>query len=194
MKLIPKANELISNMKAFFQVNNPNRGYLNEEPLRSELFSSEQMARFAKTLAAAHKLTTKPAQDHLLKRLADNESILHEVRKLLTDSIKRKYQITPAGEWLIDNFYLVEEHIRSAKLHFPKKYSEDLPQIVTSSSSGLTRIYDIGLQIISHCDGRIDIENLSSFFHYTMACLKDEPLLQSVYSPCLKAAAYQHRV
>lgn len=174
MKLIPKANELISNMRLLFQVNNLNKGYLNEEPLRSELFSSEQMARFAKTLATTHKLNSRPSKDHLLKRLAENELILHEVRKLLTDSIKRKYQITPAGEWLIDNFYLIEEHIRSAKIHFPKKYSEDLPQIVTSTSSGLTRIYDIGLQIISHCDGRIDMENLSSFIksYQTVSNLK----------------------
>ena len=121
------------------------------------------MERFGKTLAGRHKLSTKPAKDHLLKRLADNEIILHEVRKLLTDSIKRKYQVTPAGEWLIDNFYLIEEHIRIAKIHFPKKYSEDLPQLLDGASGGLTRIYDIVLQIISHSDGRIDIESLSSF-------------------------------
>jgi len=163
MKLIPAAHELISNMRAFFQTNNSKLSYLNEEPLRAELFSSDQMERFGKTLAGAHKLSTKPAKDHLLKRLADNEIILHEVRKLLTDSIKRKYQITPAGEWLIDNFYLIEEHIRNAKTHFPKDYSEDLPQLSEVSSAGLTRIYHIVLQIISHSDGRIDMESLSSF-------------------------------
>ncbi|HTB05366.1 MAG TPA: glucoamylase family protein, partial [Bacteroidia bacterium] len=163
MKLIPAAHELISSMRSFFQPTTHTRGYMNEEPLRAELFSYEQMGRFGKTLAETHKLSTKSRKDHLLKRLADNEIILHEVRKLLTDTIKRKYQITPAGEWLIDNFYLVEEHIRNAKVHFPKKYSEDLPQILNSTSTGLTRIYDIGLQIISHSDGRIDIETLSSF-------------------------------
>jgi cyclic beta-1,2-glucan synthetase len=85
------------------------------------------------------------------------------VRKLLTDSIKRNYQVSPAGEWLIDNFYLIEEHIRIAKTHFPKNYSEDLPQLLNGTSSGITRSYDIVLQIISHSDGRIDIENLGCF-------------------------------
>ena len=96
MKLIPTANELISNMKAFFLQDNPTKGYVNEEPLRSELFSSEQMARLGKTLAGTHNISDKSGKDQLLKRLADNEIVLHEVRKLLTDSIKRKYQITPA--------------------------------------------------------------------------------------------------
>lgn len=94
-----------------------------------------------KTLATRHQLSTKPAKDHLLQRLADNETTLQEVRKLLTDSIKRKYQVTPAGEWLIDNFYLIEEHIRIAKTHFPKNYSEGLPQLVNETSSGTTRSY-----------------------------------------------------
>jgi cyclic beta-1,2-glucan synthetase len=163
LNLIPAAHELISNMRTFFQVGDVKLNYLNEEPMREELFSSDQMERFGKILAAKHQLSTQPAKDHLLKRLADNEITLQEVRKLLTDSIKRKYQVTPAGEWLIDNFYLIEEHIRIAKTHFPKNYSEDLPQLENGTSSGITRSYDIVLQVISHSDGRIDMENLGHF-------------------------------
>ena len=163
MKLIPLAHELISNMRAFFQTNNSKLNYRDEEPLSAELFSSDQMDRFGKTLATNHKLSTKTGKEHLLRRLADNEIILQEVRKLLTDSIKRKDQITPAGEWLIDNFYLIEENIRNAKKHFPKGYSKNLPQLSDAGLAGHTRIYDIVLQIISHSDGRIDLESLSSF-------------------------------
>ncbi len=163
MKLLPAAHELISNMAAFFQTANVKGGFLNEEPLRAELFTSDQMERFGKKLAGSHRLSSKPAKDHLLKRLADNEIVLHQVRKLLTSSIKKKYQITPAGEWLIDNFYLIEEDIRNAKINFPKDYSEDLPQLFDEASGGRTRIYDVALNIISHSDGRVDIESLSSF-------------------------------
>jgi cyclic beta-1,2-glucan synthetase len=163
LKLIPAAHELISNMKAFFLSGDPAPSYINEEPLKEELFSSDQMERFGRTLAAKHKLSPKPGKDHLLKRLAVNEILLQKVRKLLTDSIKRKYQVTPAGEWLIDNFYLIEEHIRIAKTHFPKNYSEDLPQLLDGPSAGQTRIYDIVLQIISHSDGRINMESLGNF-------------------------------
>ncbi len=174
LKLIPAAHELISNMRAFFQVSDTNLNYLNEEPLRDELFSSNQMERLGKTLATRHKLSTNPAKDHLLKRLANNENTLQEVRKLLTDSIKKNYQVTPAGEWLIDNFYLIEEHILIAKTHFPKNYSEGLPQLLNGTSKGITRSYDIVLQIISHSDGRIDIESLSRFVeaYQTIANLK----------------------
>ncbi len=150
-------------MRAFFQVSDNNLNYLNEEPMREELFSSDQMEHFGKTLATSHTVSTSPGKDQLLKRLSDNEITLQEVRKLLADSIKKNYQVTPAGEWLIDNFYLLEEHIRIAKTHFPKNYSEDLPQLLNGTSLGITRSYDIALQIISHSDGRIDIESLGGF-------------------------------
>jgi cyclic beta-1,2-glucan synthetase len=83
LKLIPAAHELISNMRGFFQIRDTNLNYLKEEPLREELFSSDQMEHFGKTLATRHKLSTNPAKDHLLKRLENNEDTLQEVRKLL---------------------------------------------------------------------------------------------------------------
>ena len=79
LKLIPAANELISNMRAFFQVGDTKLNYLNEESMREELFSSYQMERFDKTQATRHKLCTNPAKEHLLKRLANNEITLREV-------------------------------------------------------------------------------------------------------------------
>lgn len=150
-------------MKAFFQLSSDTARSTPEEPLREELFSSDQLERFAKALAGKHTLGQKPAKDHLLRRLGDNETFLQEVRKLLNDSIKRKYPVTPAGEWLIDNFYLIEEHIRIAKTQFPKTYSEDLPQLSAGPAAGITRIYDLVLQIISHSDGKLDMESLNRF-------------------------------
>ncbi|HET8962837.1 MAG TPA: cyclic beta 1-2 glucan synthetase, partial [Chitinophagales bacterium] len=162
-KINPQPKAIISNLKKLLKVNGNTTNYLIEEPMRDELFSSEQMIQYGKSLAAQHVISTKPSKDHLLKRLANNEMVLQEIRKVLNDTIKNNYQITPAGEWLIDNFYLIEEHIRIAKTHFPKHYSEDLPQIIIGKSTGITRSYDITLQVISHNDGRINIENLSKF-------------------------------
>lgn len=165
MKLAPSPYELISNMRSFFQNNISTLSYQNEELLRSELYSTDQMEKLGKMLASSHKLYTKKTKDHLLKRLADNETVLNSVRKLLTDGIKKKYQISPAGEWLIDNFYLIEENIRSLKIHFPQNYSEDLPHLIENSNNGIARIYDITLKVIAHSDGRVDIENLSAFLN-----------------------------
>ena len=64
-------------------------------------------------------------QGRLLKRLAENKAVLIGVRNLLTEAVKANRRITPAGEWLLDNFYLIEEQIRTAKRHLPKGYSRN---------------------------------------------------------------------
>jgi cyclic beta-1,2-glucan synthetase len=156
--------DFLSEVRSFFQGHNPEfRKYVNEEPLRAELFSSDQMDHYSRSLAASHKLSKKRYTDRLLKRLADNERVLSEVRHLMTRSIKENYQITPAGEWLLDNFYLIEEQIHTAKRHLPKVYSEGLPQLAEGTSAGLPRVYDIVLELIAHSDGLIDMEGVNHF-------------------------------
>ena len=135
----------------------------DEPPLRSELFSSDQMEQHGKTLAGSHTLGLGRAPDRLLTRLAENEGVLIGVPNLLTAAVKANRRIAPAGEWLLDNFYLIEEQIRTAKRHLPKGYSRELPRLLNGPSAGLPRVYDIALETISHGDGRVDPESLSSF-------------------------------
>jgi len=138
--------------------------YANEKPpLRAELFSTDQMERYSKILASEHHVDEATAPDQLLKRLADNEEVLLEVHNLLTETVKATRQITPAGEWLLDNFYLIEDQIKTGKRHLPKGYSQALPWLREGRSQGLPRVYDIALGIISHSDGRVDATGLGNF-------------------------------
>ncbi|MDR3412602.1 MAG: glucoamylase family protein [Formivibrio sp.] len=136
----------------------------NEEPpLRSALFSADQMEQHGKALASSHKLATGRVPDQLLPRLSANETVLVNVCNLLTAAVASKQRITPAGEWLLDNFYLIEEQIRTAQRHLPKGYSQGLPRLAYGPSAGRPRVYDIALEIISHGDGRVDTEGLCRF-------------------------------
>lgn len=134
-----------------------------ESPYRGELYSSEQNDRHGKILAKSHKLQVGSSKDQLLGRLEENEKKLLEVRDLLVDAIKSGKTISPAGDWLLDNFYLIEEQVVIAGKHLPKGYSEALPYLAEGVSAGMPRVYDIVLEIISHSDGRIDQDNLGSF-------------------------------
>ena len=134
-----------------------------EPPLRSELFSADQMEQHGKRLAAAHQLDPRRATDRLIARLADNESVLDGACDFLTAAVKANRRITPAAEWLLDNFYLIEEQIRTARRHLPRGYSRELPRLGNGPSRGLPRVYDIALEAISHGDGRVDSESLGRF-------------------------------
>jgi len=134
-----------------------------EPPLRAELFSSDQLAQHGVRLATSHRLATGRIPDQLLARLAANESVLIGTCNQLTAAVSVKHRITPAGEWLVDNFYLAEDHMRIARRDLPKGYSRELPSLVEGPSRGLPRVYDIALETIAHGDGRVDPDSLSRF-------------------------------
>lgn len=133
------------------------------EPLKAELFSTDQMEQQGKVLAATHKVAMGKTPDRLLKRLAENEKVLKEIYNLLVGIARENGHITPAGEWLLDNFYLIEEQVVIGKKHFPKGYSRGLPCLIGGSSAGLPRVYDIAMEVIAHSDGRADLHTLNVF-------------------------------
>ena len=134
-----------------------------EEKLHSELFSTRQLWHHGKDVARSHKISEGLGSNRLLERLADNEKILLKIRDELTAAVTDNRRIMPAEEWFLDNFYLIEEQIRTARRHFPKVYSRELPHLREGYSAGLPRVYDIALEIIMHGDGRVDSKTLSVF-------------------------------
>lgn len=161
---ITKFEELISPLKPIFQKDNFSHEDVKEKPpLRSELFTLEQLEHHAQYLANTHRISHKQAPEQLLKRLSDNEDILFNTIKLLQQNIKEKKSISPAAEWLLDNFYLIEDEILIGKRYLPKGYSKGLPRLSSGKHEGFPRVYDIAIEIISHSDGHVDINSLSSF-------------------------------
>jgi len=154
----------LSQLMAHLPGGNLQKKHASDEPLlRLELFSAKQMQQHGKTIAGAHKLSPGRTSNQLLARMADNENVLFGVRNLLTKAVKDNHRITPAEEWLLDNFYLIVEQIRTARRHLPKVYSRELPHLANGPSAALPRVYDIALEMISHGDGRVDSNTLSLF-------------------------------
>ena len=155
--------KLSSVLESLFRSSMANKGHDDETPLRSELLSFSQMREHGKTLGGLHTLTQKHFPERLLARLAVNESVLLDVRNHLIEDVKENNGIAPAGEWLLDNFYLIQEQIQVAKRLLPKGYAKALPLLGNAPSTGLPRVYDIALETISHGDGRVDIKSLGNF-------------------------------
>ena len=111
--------------------------------------------------------------NRLLTRLDQNEDILRAFNRASL-AVNPSRLITPAAEWFLDNFYLIEEQIQMARRHLPRGYSRELPRLSNGTSSGLPRVYDIVLELISHADAQIDAEPLSAFVaaYQTVSSLK----------------------
>lgn len=153
-------DELLSPLLPAFKKDNfTHQEVSNNPPLRSELYSQDQMESHAHTLANSHQLSTTPSKELLLRDLSENEDILIKVNHLLIQSVSEKKSISPAAEWLLDNFFLIEEQITLGKRYLPKGYSKGLPKLI----SGSPRVYNIATEIISHSDGHVDAHNLTHF-------------------------------
>ena len=153
----------IERLKARIGVDGLFREFGNDLPLRSDLFSLAQLEEHAHALAAWHEIDPRRGADRLLVRLTSNETILREAYKLMLDAVEHDRHIVPAGEWLLDNYYLIEEQIRTCRRHLPKQYSRGLPRLLNGPSAGYPCVYDLALELISHVDGRIDGQVLRSF-------------------------------
>ncbi len=175
-ELLPQAIAgLKKNIIEPFFGDNGNDKYADERPpLRAEIFTQDKLDQYAATLAKRHVLIYKQTSEQLLKRLAENENILLEVYSLLSDTLKQNDRIPPAAEWLLDNFYLIEEQIYTGKKHLPKGYSKELPRLLKGESADMPRVYDMAVEIISHSDGHVNINSLKGFVnaYQTVSYLK----------------------
>ena len=134
----------------------------SEPPLRDELFTVEQLAGHARALAADHQIVSQHSSNRLLTRLDKNEHSLRTFNRAVL-ALHPSRRITPAAEWLLDNFYLIEEQIQMARRHLPRGYSRELPRLLNGPSAGFPRVYDIVLEFIAHVDAQVDAGPLSAF-------------------------------
>ena len=133
------------------------------ELLRAELLSLEQLKRHAVTLAGQYRTDPRPGPDRMLSRLADNERVLLAAYDIVTTAVQAGQRIAPAEEWLLDNFYLIEQQIDLTRRHLPRGYSRQLPRLADGPSAGVPRIYALALELISHQDGRVVADNAMQF-------------------------------
>ena len=83
-----------------------------EELIRSELFSIERLEQHAARLAAAQPVTAKPGRGRpLATRLRDNGRVLLGAYRAIGAATREERAITPAAEWLVENFHIAEEQI-----------------------------------------------------------------------------------
>jgi len=135
-------------------------------PIRGEVLGAERLGERARAVARGHHLL--PAQKQrgagpLLLRLEDTRNVLDRVYQELNAGAERSLDISPAGDWLLDNFYIVQEHIREIRTNLPKGYYEELPKLATGSLAGYPRAYEVAIELIAHTEGHLDLDNITLF-------------------------------
>ena len=79
---------------------------------------------------------------------------------MLARAIKEERSITPAAEWLVDNFHIVEEHLREIRDDLPADYYRELPKLADGPLEGYPRVLGLAWAYVAHTDSRFDPESL----------------------------------
>ena len=137
---------------------------MREEPIRAEIFGIERLEQHAESLAAAQRATEKPSKGlSLLARVDDNARVLVAAYRDIAETVRERKEITPAAEWLLDNFHVVDEQIRDIRDHLPKGYYRLLPKIAEGHLAGHPRVYGLAWAYVAHTDSRLQMETLQRF-------------------------------
>src|SRR5580765_7503981 len=138
-------------------------GLADEQPVRAEIFSVERLEQYAQTLAAEHKTVTRKGRAQLLPRLEDNGRKLEAAYKALVNALREGRAISPAAEWLVDNYHIIEEQLREIRQDLPTSYYHELPKLAEGELADYPRIYAVALALIAHTDSRLDTNTLRRF-------------------------------
>jgi cyclic beta-1,2-glucan synthetase len=138
-----------------------------EKPLRDELLSIERLEERAKALAA--RLTVDPAPRRnardMFPRFADNARVLREAYLTMAEDVHKGEFVTPAAEWLLDNYHLVASEIREVRQNLPRGYYRELPKLATRQLAGDARVYAMAVELVRHSDSRLDRQQLLRFMN-----------------------------
>src|SRR5216683_454115 len=137
-----------------------------EDPIRAELFGIERLEQHAESLAVAQRVMRQSGRGRrLLPRVEHNGRVLRASYRVIANAIREERAITPAAEWLVDNFHVVDEQLREIRADLPPGFYRELPKLAAGPLAGYPRVYGIAWAFVAHTDSRLDPESLRRFVH-----------------------------
>ncbi|MEX2027709.1 MAG: hypothetical protein WEH44_10410, partial [Pirellulaceae bacterium] len=128
--------------------------------LRGEAFGAEHLHQHARQLAQSQRLDKSPRKDRrFVARFGDNADYLRAAYEEIAAAVGQGEALTAEAEWLLDNYYIVEEQLREIRDDLPQRYYWELPKL----ESGEPRVYALALELVLHTDSALDEETIVRF-------------------------------
>jgi cyclic beta-1,2-glucan synthetase len=135
-----------------------------DEPISAEIFSVERLEQHAESLAKAQEVSPALSSGiSVRRRLRSNAAGLRAAFHTLIEGMRKGHAMTPAAGWLVDNYYIVDEHIRAVRRDLPAGYYKQLPKLSNGPLRGYPRVYGLVWAIVAHSDNCFELETLVRF-------------------------------
>ncbi|MDZ7830113.1 MAG: hypothetical protein U5L07_00010 [Desulfobacterales bacterium] len=106
-------------------------------------------------------LTGSPAW--LNNRLNAQKRVLWKAYRHFVREAEKEFTRSPASEWLLDNFHIIQEAWRNIQEAMPVQFYRQLPKLNTSALRGKPRIYGVALEAIQACQADLKTDELKDF-------------------------------
>ena len=124
----------------------------------------ERLEQEAGRLAASQTVRPGRRRDRrLTPRVRDNGRVLLAAYRTLAAVIPGERAATPAAEWLVDNFHLVEEQLREIREDLPPGFYRELPKLADGPWQGYPRVWAMAHHFVAHTDSLFEAETLRRF-------------------------------
>lgn len=132
--------------------------------INDALLGPEELEKHAVDIARNHiSRKSKRGLRSLEPRINDNYKYIHNVYKTLNSDVKNMVPTVPAAEWLLDNYYIIEEQVKDIKNNLSKGGYSALPILKNGYLRGYPRVFAIALELVAHTDGMVDEKVLNGF-------------------------------
>ena len=135
-----------------------------QPPIRSEVFGLQRFAQHGRSLGDTHRAARASARAaNFFPRLRSNISALRQAHLYIGTQSSTGHDNSPAAEWLLDNFHLIEAQLKEIHEGLPRSFYRALPVLLDPPLAGLPRIYGVAWAFVAHTDGAFD-EDLLMYF------------------------------
>ena len=125
------------------------------------VLTTRELEEYLEKIGATHNLVEESSKEtYPIPRLQENYIIIKEVYELLNEHVKQGISIHPAGEWILDNFYIIEETVKSIKQELTMKKYTNFVGIKNGIYDGFARVYILASEIVNYTDNKIELESL----------------------------------
>ena len=132
--------------------------------IEGAILDEEQLKAHMEKIAIQHTLKAKSNKNtYPVPQMLENYTTIKNVYNLLNEHIKLGINIHPAGEWILDNFYIIEETVRQIEKEMTLKKYTNFIGIQNGKYMGFARIYVLAAEIVAYTDNKIDGENLKKY-------------------------------
>ena len=132
--------------------------------INGTLLDKNQLESHLQKIASNHNLTNQSQKEtYPVPQMLENFKVIEQVYQLLNEHLKLGISIHPAGEWLLDNLYIIEETVKQIEKELTLKKYTNFVGVSNGAYKGFARIYVLASEIVAYTDNKIERKDLEDY-------------------------------